>query len=191
MYENYFKYSIDANMFQLHWSATFSSRTSRILNVNHFGTLMELKIAKDSLNWRQQSKHDPSAAWHTQALYSVWLRLAVVPLSLCTMRSWLQWLRPLVAPVSSAAPGQETALLRLILYLIIFKAAGICFALMQAPVVQQIHRGGSFTSNRGRICPSQILEVGPLKRCEVCDVHHRQILTERKIISLKIRNFLY
>lgn len=52
---------------------------------------------------------------------------------LCTTWVQLQWLRPLVAPVSSSAPGRGDCP-ALIPALIIFKAAGIYITLMQAPV---------------------------------------------------------
>lgn len=55
--------------------------------------------------------------------------------------------RPLVAPVSSSAPGEEDCP-ELIPALIIFKAAGIYIALTQAPVARQLPRDAAFPSFR-------------------------------------------
>ncbi len=62
---------------------------------------------------------------------------------LCTTRVQLQWLRPLVAPVSSSAPGRGDCP-ALIPTLIIFKAAGIYITLMQAPVALQLPQEAAF-----------------------------------------------
>lgn len=61
----------------------------------------------------------------------------------CATWVQLQWLRPLVAPVSSSAPGREDCP-ALIPVLIIFKAAGIYITLMQAPVALQHPQEAAF-----------------------------------------------
>lgn len=55
----------------------------------------------------------------------------------------LQWLRPLVAPVSSSAPGRGDCP-ALIPALIIFKAVRIYITLMQAPVALQLPQEAAF-----------------------------------------------
>lgn len=69
--------------------------------------------------------------------------LSPSPGLLCTTWVQLRWLRPLVAPVSSSAPGRGDCP-ALIPALIIFKAAGIYITLMQAPVALQLPQEAAF-----------------------------------------------